>query len=176
MDPRDALFENVLKPVAIATANLVGSQPAATLLNLSMKQYGLRILEHLSEGDKSGIFVAVEFAEAGKDLDGGILTLQDRAIFAWSTGTFRIKTFDAVVPYASITSVEEAIRPRTRTCVALSTVRVSAARDWTIVLTPRPWAAPPACRRSSQAFSEATLPSSSRWCSGVVRNAELRWR
>lgn len=133
MESADRLFDTVLKPAAITTATVVGTKQAATLTNLTMKQYGLRILAHLSESDSPGIFVPVEFTENGKDMDGCVLTLQDRAIFAWSTGTFRIKSFDAVVPYSSVKTAEEGTRPKTRTCVELNIVRVSAERDWTIV-------------------------------------------
>jgi hypothetical protein len=133
VDPKETLLEDVLKPAVVATHGLVGSEPCPKLLHLAMKMYGLEMLAHLSESDRPGIFVPVDFVQDGKDLAGCVLTLQDRAIFAWHTGTFRIKNFETVVPYSTVTHVEEGTRPGTRNCVALSTLRVSAERDWTLV-------------------------------------------
>lgn len=42
----------------------------------------------------------------GKDRDGLILCLEDRAVIAWYTGLLRVKSFQAEVPYASVTSTE----------------------------------------------------------------------
>lgn len=98
------------------------------LMSARLGLFGDEISAHISDSDRAGIFVPLELVEAGKDLPGCALTLQDRAVFAWSNGkTWRPKQFEEVVSYSSIKNVE----PGTRSETPTSTLRVSADRDWT---------------------------------------------
>ena len=92
-----------------------------------MGLFGDEIAAHVHGSDRAGLFVPVALVEDGKDLPACALTLQDRAIVAWSNGkTWRLKQFEAVIPFSSIKGVEQGTRPDAPT----STLRVSADRDW----------------------------------------------
>ena len=66
---------------------------------------GSEIVGQLQASDRPGVFAPVDVLVNGKWEQGGVLTLTDRAIIAWFTGTFRVKTFSRVVRFAEITRV-----------------------------------------------------------------------
>lgn len=99
----------------------------------AMNLVGKEMLGHMNARDRAGLFVPVSFEDNGKELSGAILTLGDRAIFAWITGTLRIKNYETVVPYASITHVESAIRAASRMSVEREILSVHADRHWTVL-------------------------------------------
>ena len=80
-----------------------------------MKSCGRQILAHVDEQDEGGVYAPIQIESNGKWEPGGVLTLQDRAIFAWITGTLRVKNFEQVVRYDAVTDVvDEGTEPPTR--------------------------------------------------------------
>lgn len=79
-----------------------------------LKLCGPGMLAHLSSEDQAGLFMPVDIRVGGKWESGCVLTLQDRAVLAWFTGTLKTKAFELVVPYEGVKEVSEiAVEPKT---------------------------------------------------------------
>lgn len=72
-----------------------------------LKLCGPGILAHLSSEDQAGLFMPVDIRVGGKWESGCVLTLQDRAVLAWFTGTLKTKAFELVIPYEGVKEVSE---------------------------------------------------------------------
>lgn len=128
MQPDDILIE-----AANFTCQQVGTRECQSLVEKSLKLCGNEIERHLQATDKPGLFAPVFFARDDKEQPGCVLTLEDRAIFAWITGTFRVKNFEAVVPYSTIKQTDADTKSATRGSGGLDVLRVEADDNWTIV-------------------------------------------
>lgn len=94
---------------------LVGQVRWSELTNACLGACGKAILAHVATGDEGGLFSPIEVEHEGKWRPGGVLTLQDRAVFGWWIGTFRVKNFEVVLEYSGISEVvREEIIPSTR--------------------------------------------------------------
>ncbi|GEM_PF-6729559 len=125
-----------LRPAIEATARMAQSEEYMKHV-ANLGPWSRELAAHMSEGDRASMLVPAAFDGAegtreGKPANGWVLTLQDRAVFVWWTGLIRIKDYDAVVPYASITSTERDWKPATTFCVTLPLLRVHAEQTWTI--------------------------------------------
>lgn len=107
-DTKDVVIDG-----ATNTADWIGTNSALKAMKTFVQLVGREMTAHLRPDDKPSFFVPALFEIDGKKLSGAVLTLEDRAVFAWTVGTFRVKNFEAVVPYASIklVNVEEASSP-----------------------------------------------------------------
>jgi hypothetical protein len=115
MDAQDVLFG-----AAQFTADAVGEERLVRTIENNLKLSGQEILRHVRPNDRGGIFTPALFQMDGKEPHGCVLTLQDRAILAWTTGTFRIRNFSEVVPYASVKVVELRQSPAEETRIELT--------------------------------------------------------
>lgn len=77
---------------------------SASLINTCGKD----VIAGIAPSDRPGVFVPIDVWTDGKWELGCILTLQDRAMVVWYTGTFRTRTFTQVVLYQGISNVTEA--------------------------------------------------------------------
>jgi hypothetical protein len=93
---------------------------------------GNELLSHINDEDRVGFLAPVSFHENGKDLDGCILTLDDRAVFAWWTGLLRVKNSEEVIRYDEITGVEKHTKPAGVMTAAVPTMVVHATRTWAV--------------------------------------------
>jgi hypothetical protein len=126
--------EDILKEAAIVTAAKAGTDRCVKMVENSLKLCGKAILPYIHRGDESGLFVPLLVKHQGKEQPGCILTLSDRAVLAWITGTFRVKNFEAVIPYSSIEWIEAEAEPASRTSAARDVLRILAEDEWTIIL------------------------------------------
>lgn len=109
----------------------MGEDEAIKIMNDSVRIFTKVMVESLSGADRLGLFVPVALTVEGRERGGCILTLSDRAIFAWSEGAFRRKTFSATVPYDTITHIEEGTMA-TDSNPESEALRVKAEHDWVI--------------------------------------------
>lgn len=129
LDPHDILLNAV-----DATLGFVDTQQFLRFLEMTVQLNGSALLEQLRPEDRASLLVPVDFVIDGKPRQGSILLLQDRALFAWQVGTFRLQDFLVVVPYSSIERVATDTKPASTFSVALPIVRVSAGREWEIII------------------------------------------
>ncbi len=126
--------EEILSGAFTFTSVQVGSDACTELGVNRLRVFSKTILAHLSEDDRAGLFVPVKFARDGKEHPGCILTLEDRAVFTWSTGTLRVRNFGAVIPYTTVRDIEEATDPVTIRSGSLGTIYMQAEEDWTVIV------------------------------------------
>jgi len=126
-DPAD-----IFARTAEFSADLANSDRFTKLVNALVPVCGKEIVSHIDPTDRGGLLVPISFLYQGKFEPGAVFTLEDRAIFAWLKGSLRIKNFEAVVPYASITNVEESMSEAKATRVSLPIIEVKADQDWTL--------------------------------------------
>jgi hypothetical protein len=98
--------QQVIFGAAEFTAGTAADERFVRAVENNLKLSGREILKHVRSSDRGGIFTPAHFMIDGKELRGCVLTLQDRAILAWRSGSFRIRDFSEVVPYASVKNVE----------------------------------------------------------------------
>lgn len=128
----------MLLAAAEFTCQLVGGDRARQLATNSLGLCGQELLAWFDETDQLDLFLPVELARGdGKATVGCVLTLQDRAVFAWLEGSFKLRRFqmrnrEAVVPYDTITRTEITSRPAGWLRDAQDRLQVAAADDWTI--------------------------------------------
>jgi len=108
----------------------VASKRFESLSFRAVKLVGREVVAQVRPTDRTGLFVPVSFYINGKFEPGAVVTLEDRAIFAWVTGNIRIKNFEAVVPYNSVTAVKDSETEPTRTAPALPLITVTADNQW----------------------------------------------
>lgn len=83
-----------------------GSQATwVEMIRTSVDLYGTQLVNHVDRTDVPGILLPVDVFTEGKWRTGALLTLQDRAIVAWAIGTVRIRSFERVIPFATISQV-----------------------------------------------------------------------
>ncbi len=130
--------EQMLLAAAEFTCQLVGSNRCRKLTSNSLGLCGQELLAWFDETDQLDLFLPVELSRGGgKASVGCVLTLQDRAVFAWLEGSFKLRRFqmrncEAVVPYDTITRTEITSRPAGKFSGAQEQLQVVAADDWTI--------------------------------------------
>ena len=101
MSAQDVVFES-----ANAAANTVGTEDFTKLTKNALNLTGSGVARHVSATDGPGLFSPANLIKDGKDRLAAILALEDRAIIGWTVGTFRMKNFETVIPYASISSLD----------------------------------------------------------------------
>lgn len=116
------------------TAQWIGTKRFVQVVEPALRIVAADMSERMTDDDRPGLFVPANISQDGaKPLTGAVLTLEDRAILAWITGTFRIKNFVEVVPYRTIADVSRSLKAATTLSVELPMIRVSAERSWDIV-------------------------------------------
>lgn len=80
---------------------------AVKLTENVLKLCGPGIIGHLGSEDLGGLFLPVDVRAGDRWEIGCVLTLQDRAVVAWFTGTVRTKSFELVIPYEGVREVSE---------------------------------------------------------------------
>lgn len=103
--------QDIVIESANAAITTVGTDDFAKLTKHALNLTGSEVAQHVNADDVPGLFSPVDVEMDGKDRLGAILTLEDRAIIAWTVGTFRMKNFEAVIPRASIDELELTTRP-----------------------------------------------------------------
>ncbi len=95
------------------------------------------LLREIRADDMAGVMALCYTLRDGKDLGSGvILTLADRALFAWMKGLLKKPVVEAV-PFSSIAGVERGVRaPSGRIRSEHPTITVKAASDWEILCSP----------------------------------------
>lgn len=94
------------------------------------------LLGEVREGDVAGVLAPAYLFRGGKHLGGGLaLALQDRVVFGWLRGILKRPTI-AVVPLASISSVESTTKAVGGHAPPMPTIAVSAGEDWELVQSP----------------------------------------
>ena len=101
MDSREVVIES-----ANNAAGYVGTEQFVKLVKLAITMVGAEIARHVRPDERPGMLVPVGFEENGKLVTGALLALEERAIVGWTTGTLRIRNFEAVVPYDSVERCE----------------------------------------------------------------------
>lgn len=125
---------DVVLAAANRAAEWVGTDAFVKHGTTFVRLVGAEMAKHVNEAETAGFFVPASFEQDGKELSGAILTLDDRAVFAWTVGTFRVRNFEAVVPYASINAVERTIRPGGKLTDDLERLSIRAERDWNVLV------------------------------------------
>jgi hypothetical protein len=119
---------------ANAGATTAGTNEFVTLTNHALTLTGAKIEQHVKSSDGPGLLSPLEVVKDGKDRIGAILALQDRAVLAWTVGTFRMKNFETVIPYSSIESIEIGSRPGGAISKERETLRIKAdGQTWDLV-------------------------------------------
>lgn len=103
--------EQIVLSSASAAANTVGTNEFAKFTQAALTLTRAAVERHLNPADKPGLLAPVDVSVDGKDRFGVMLVLMDRVVIAWTTGTFRIKNFETVIPRDAITSIETTVRP-----------------------------------------------------------------
>jgi hypothetical protein len=106
------------------------------MLNV-LRAYKSALLPQIRADDTAGVMALSYTFRDGKDLGGGVvLTLGDRALFAWMKGLLKKVVVEAV-PLSSITEVEQGVRaPSGRIRSEHPTITVKAASEWEILYSP----------------------------------------
>lgn len=103
--------EDVVIASAEAAASLVGTDRFLKMTTYALRLHGKEICGCLRGDEGPGLLAPADVVIDGKDRSGAILTLEDRAVIAWTVGTLRIQSFQEVVPYAEIASHQLTTRP-----------------------------------------------------------------
>jgi hypothetical protein len=103
--------EQVLIDSANAAIGTVETDDFAKLTKYARGLTGAEVSRHIQPTDEPGLFSPVDVEKDGKDRAGSILALSERAIIAWTVGTFRIKNYEIVIPSTSIKTLEQRTRP-----------------------------------------------------------------
>ncbi len=125
--------EQVVIDSANAAIETVGTEPFFKLTKNLLGMTGSQLAKQVDPEDGPGLFAPLELEDDGKDRLGAILALDDRAIIAWTVGTFRMKNFEAVVSYDSIASVEFTTRKGGAISKDREGLRIVAERTWNLV-------------------------------------------
>ena len=125
--------EDILIDSANAAAATVGTDDFVKLTKNALSLVGSEMSGRLTPDDSPGLFAPANLEQGGKDRLGGILVLKDRALIAWTEGTFRIKSFGAVVAYDSIANSELGTRPGGPMSKDREVLRIESAQTWTLV-------------------------------------------
>lgn len=122
----------IIGDAAATTLELIDTDQCQKQLEHAIKLMGQELIDHIQHDDLAGIIAPVSIEVEGKDVLGCVMTLQDRAILAWSIGVLRIRNSSVVVPLSSITSVVQRSRPGGRLRIEASVIDVFAERTWTL--------------------------------------------
>lgn len=126
--------EDIVIDSANAAANTVGTDEFVKLTKYALNMTGSEIGRHVNSTDGPGLFSPLSVVKDGKDRLGAILALEDRAILAWTVGTFRMKNFETVIPYSAIESLELGTRPGGAMSKDRETLRIKAdGQTWDVV-------------------------------------------
>ncbi|HMS71736.1 MAG TPA: hypothetical protein PKB03_01760 [Baekduia sp.] len=126
--------EDIVIDSANAAANTVATDEFVTLTKHALNLTGVELGRHVTSTDVPGLFSPTEVMQDGKGRLGAILALDDRAILAWTVGTFRMKNFETVIPYSAIESLELGTRPGGAMTKDRETLRIKAdAQTWELV-------------------------------------------
>lgn len=128
--------EDIIIAAADFTNSQVGTQLGQQAILDQLTLCREAIAKHLDADDRPGLFAPVMFERGGKELSGCILTLQDRAIFAWFTGVIRRKNFEVVVRYDTIQSVEPGTKSGNLIGKSREMLTVVAEETWTVLFPP----------------------------------------
>lgn len=105
---------DLLLTAANSTCGLARQDRFTKLVEYGLQMTGGTMRENVQDGDEPGIFVPLELHSANQWEQATFLSLQDRAVIAWWTGTVQLKHFGTVVPYDDIERIETvATEPRT---------------------------------------------------------------
>jgi hypothetical protein len=119
----------VLANAATWMARQVNESEFTERTQSAVNWFGKDLLAHLRANDDAATFFpSVIFILEGKPRVGCIMTLADRALFAWTHGRLQTKRHVEVVPFASISTVRYSnTAPSGR---PVDTIIVQAAQTW----------------------------------------------
>jgi hypothetical protein len=80
---------------------------AVKLTENVLKLCGPGVIGHLDSEDQGGLFLPIDVRVGNRWESDCVLTLQDRVVIAWFTGTVRTKSFELVIPYEGVREVSE---------------------------------------------------------------------
>lgn len=103
---------------------------------LALNTCASELAQHVADGESAALCVAVQVQVGGKINPGAILLLDDRAILAWTEGTFRVKTRTQVLFLANIESVTTALKRPNRLEQTVATVCTTAGHEHEILFWP----------------------------------------
>ncbi|MEJ2887950.1 hypothetical protein [Actinomycetospora aeridis] len=127
--------EQLIIASAEAAARVVGTKDYARMTQVALTLTGQQLERYVRQADRPGFIAPVDVEEGGKDRDGALLALPDRAVIAWTVGTFRPKNYEVEVPAAAIVSLERGERPPTRWARQREVLQITTAdRTWSLVL------------------------------------------
>ncbi len=126
--------DDIIIDSANAAVNTVATDGFTKLTQQVMSLTSAELARHLRSDDAPGLLVPLDLEQDGKDRLGAILAVGDRAILAWTVGTFRVKYFSDVLPYEAIQSVEVGTRAAGAMTKERELLRVaSGSRSYTLV-------------------------------------------
>jgi hypothetical protein len=96
---------DIVVEAAFQTTMQVGTADCHELITYALNLAGREIASQLVPTDEPVLFVPVKFAFGGREANGCVLALRDKAVLSWWTGWLNIETRTAVVPYDTITDI-----------------------------------------------------------------------
>lgn len=115
----------ILVTAASLTVAQVDHERFQAYVEAAMQLMGKGIASHLVSSDQPGLYMPLETYQGGKWVGGSILMLQDRAILAWSVGVLRVRRFEHVIAYDSVTNVDDVeVHPATSVAPEKVTLKI----------------------------------------------------
>lgn len=136
MEAQEVFSESVVNALSEVGADAKSEPAEHALMVLSL--VWKKAAPHIRPDDEPGLFWPIVFLVNDKpEAKAGVLALKDRLIIMWTTGTFRSKDFQEVVPYASILSTTQTVRPPdSRISKELLRLRITAAQPHELLFLP----------------------------------------
>ena len=128
--------EDILLSSADASLSMVRTELFAKLTSKALQFIGSEFLPLLEAQDKPGLFSPVDIEVEGKERQGAILVLEDRAILAWIVGTLRIKGFHAVVPRDTISDLSSETASGGRMTKEREILHIKGDQSWEVKFAP----------------------------------------
>jgi hypothetical protein len=99
--------DEIVIEAAQTVAGLADDSKFVTLAQDSLKLFGPQMVPLVTAGDSASFFAPILLLIDGALRPCAVLLLQDRMVFAWTTGTFRVKSHTNVAPLTSVQSISE---------------------------------------------------------------------
>jgi hypothetical protein len=125
---------DIVVEAAFQTTMQVGTSDCYELINYALSLAGREIAAKLVPTDEPVLFVPVKLALSGREVNGCVLALRDKAVLSWWTGWLNIDTRTAVVPYDTITDIRLDTHLGSIITGPRRMIDLRARERWTIVL------------------------------------------